>query len=60
MVFIPALDGVHQAALTTSTSFSGCLKNLQITKASATWSVPFNKAVEIKGVQPLSCPAVAT
>ncbi|KAI3364158.1 hypothetical protein L3Q82_010974 [Scortum barcoo] len=52
-------DGVRQVALSTSTSFRGCLKNLKITKASKTMDVQFNKALEIKGVQPLSCPAVA-
>uniref|UniRef100_A0A8C9XYE7 Laminin subunit alpha-2 n=1 Tax=Sander lucioperca TaxID=283035 RepID=A0A8C9XYE7_SANLU len=52
-------DGVRQAALSTSTSFKGCLRNLKITKASKTMDVQFNKALEIKGVQPLSCPAVA-
>ncbi|KAM8831427.1 laminin subunit alpha-2 isoform 6-T6 [Spinachia spinachia] len=52
-------DGVRQAALTTRTSFKGCLRNLKITKASKTMEVQFNKALEIKGVQPLSCPAVA-
>ncbi|XP_029705872.1 LOW QUALITY PROTEIN: laminin subunit alpha-2 [Takifugu rubripes] len=51
--------GVHQAALTTSRSFRGCLKNLKITKASKTMDVHFNKALEIRGVQPLSCPAAA-
>ncbi|KAM9355578.1 laminin subunit alpha-2 [Pholidichthys leucotaenia] len=49
--------GVRQAALSTSTSFRGCIKNLKITKASKTMEVQFNKALEIKGVQPLSCPA---
>nr|XP_054604109.1 laminin subunit alpha-2 isoform X1 [Nothobranchius furzeri] len=51
--------GVRQAALSTNTSFKGCMKNLKITKASKTMDVHFNKAVKIKGVQPLSCPAVA-
>ncbi|XP_060907751.1 laminin subunit alpha-2 isoform X3 [Labrus mixtus] len=51
--------GVRQAALSTSTSFKGCMKNLKITKGSKTLDVQFNKALEIKGVQPLSCPAVA-
>ncbi|XP_028252901.1 laminin subunit alpha-2 isoform X2 [Parambassis ranga] len=51
--------GVHQAALTTSRSFRGCMRNLKITKASKTMDVHFNKALEMKGVQPLSCPAVA-
>ncbi|XP_008282807.1 laminin subunit alpha-2 isoform X2 [Stegastes partitus] len=52
-------DGVRQAALSTNTSFRGCIKNLKITKASKTMDVQFNKALEIKGVQPRSCPAVA-
>ncbi|XP_037606030.1 laminin subunit alpha-2 isoform X9 [Sebastes umbrosus] len=52
-------DGVRQAALSTSSSFRGCMRNLKITKASKTMDVQFNKALEIKGVQPLSCPAVA-
>ncbi|KAG8011413.1 Laminin subunit alpha-2 [Nibea albiflora] len=54
-----ALAGVHQAALSTRTSFKGCMRNLKITKASKTLDVQFNKSPEIKGVQPLSCPAVA-
>ncbi|XP_017267406.1 laminin subunit alpha-2 isoform X4 [Kryptolebias marmoratus] len=49
--------GVRQAVLSTSTSFRGCMKNLKITKAAKTFDVHFNKALEIKGVQPLSCPA---
>ncbi len=57
--FTSVSDGVRQAALSTSTSFRGCLRNLKITKASKTMDVQFNKALEIKGVQPLSCPAVA-
>ncbi|XP_030260302.1 laminin subunit alpha-2 isoform X4 [Sparus aurata] len=52
-------DGVRQAAVSFTTSFRGCMKNLKITKASKTMDVHFNKALEIKGVQPLSCPAVA-
>lgn len=51
--------GVRQAALSTSTSFRGCMRNLKITKASKTMVVQFNKALVIKGVQPLSCPAAA-
>uniref|UniRef100_A0A3Q2PYA0 Laminin G domain-containing protein n=1 Tax=Fundulus heteroclitus TaxID=8078 RepID=A0A3Q2PYA0_FUNHE len=49
--------GVRQAALSSSSSFKGCMRNLKITKASKTMDVQFNKALEIKGVQPLSCPA---
>lgn len=55
-VFWVLSDGVHQAGLSTKRSFKGCLKNLKITKASKTMDVQFNKALEIKGVQPLSCP----
>jgi len=58
-VFLSLSGGVRQAALSTSTSFSGCMRNLKITKASKTMEVQFNKALEIKGVQPLSCPAAA-
>ncbi|XP_061125977.1 laminin subunit alpha-2 isoform X2 [Syngnathus typhle] len=52
-------DGVRQAALTSRTSFRGCMRDLKITKASKTMDVHFNKALEVKGVQPLSCPAIA-
>uniref|UniRef100_A0A672JPX2 Laminin G domain-containing protein n=1 Tax=Salarias fasciatus TaxID=181472 RepID=A0A672JPX2_SALFA len=52
-------DGVRQAALSISSSFRGCMRNLKITKAAKTMEVHFNKALEIKGVQPLSCPAAA-
>ncbi|KAG7240211.1 hypothetical protein CRUP_037862, partial [Coryphaenoides rupestris] len=52
-------SGVRQAALSISTSFRGCMRNLKVTKASRTMEVHFNKALEIRGVQPLSCPAVA-
>uniref|UniRef100_A0A665URV4 Basement membrane-specific heparan sulfate proteoglycan core protein n=1 Tax=Echeneis naucrates TaxID=173247 RepID=A0A665URV4_ECHNA len=52
-------SGVRQAALSTSASFRGCMKNLKITKAAKIMAVQFNKALEIKGVQPLSCPAAA-
>lgn len=49
--------GVHQAALSSRRSFKGCMKDLRITKASKTLTVQFNKALEVKGVQPMSCPA---
>uniref|UniRef100_A0A669CIT2 Laminin subunit alpha-2 n=1 Tax=Oreochromis niloticus TaxID=8128 RepID=A0A669CIT2_ORENI len=49
----------RRASLSTSTSFNGCIRNLKITKSSKTMEVHFNKALEIRGVQPLSCPAVA-
>ncbi|KAM6964872.1 laminin subunit alpha-2 [Aplochiton taeniatus] len=53
-------EGVRQAALSTSISFRGCMRNLQITKSSRTTQVHFNKALEIRGVQPLSCPATSS
>ncbi|XP_055005634.1 LOW QUALITY PROTEIN: laminin subunit alpha-2 [Boleophthalmus pectinirostris] len=49
--------GVHQAALSTKRSFKGCMKDLRITKASKTLAVQFNKALELRGVQPMSCPS---
>ncbi|XP_034018533.1 laminin subunit alpha-2 isoform X2 [Thalassophryne amazonica] len=52
-------EGVHQVALLTNTSFKGCMRNLQITKSFKTMEVPFNKALEFEGVQPLSCPTAA-
>ncbi|XP_061609364.1 laminin subunit alpha-2 isoform X6 [Phyllopteryx taeniolatus] len=52
-------DGVHQAALSGRTSFRGCMRNLKIVKASKVMEVHFNKALEVTGVQPLSCPAIA-
>ncbi|KAF3703025.1 Laminin subunit alpha-2 [Channa argus] len=52
-------DGVRQVALSTRVSFRGCMRNLKITKASKPMDVQFNKSLEIRGVQPLSCPAVA-
>ncbi|XP_051908452.1 laminin subunit alpha-2 isoform X2 [Hippocampus zosterae] len=52
-------DGVRQVALSGRTSFRGCMKNLKITKASKVMEVHFNKALEVKGVQPLSCPNFA-
>ncbi|KAM3603056.1 uncharacterized protein V6R79_015876 [Siganus canaliculatus] len=51
--------GVRQAALTISTSFRGCMRSLTIIKGPKTTELQLNKAVEIRGVQPLSCPAVA-
>ncbi|XP_046878111.1 laminin subunit alpha-2 [Hypomesus transpacificus] len=50
-------EGVKQVGLSGSSSFRGCMRNLRITKASKTTEVHFNKALEVKGVQPLSCPA---
>ncbi|XP_030638763.1 laminin subunit alpha-2 [Chanos chanos] len=50
-------EGVKQFALTINKSFKGCVRNLKITKASKVLQVQLNKALELKGVQPLTCPA---
>jgi len=52
-------DGLHQAALSTSASFRGCMRNLKLAKGGKTLEVQFNKGLEMKGVQPMSCPALA-
>ncbi|KAL0967369.1 hypothetical protein UPYG_G00251370 [Umbra pygmaea] len=52
-------EGLKQFGLTTSISFKGCMRNLKITKLSKVLEVQFNKALEFKGVQPLTCPASA-
>ncbi|XP_071006528.1 laminin subunit alpha-2 isoform X1 [Oncorhynchus clarkii lewisi] len=52
-------EGLKQFGLTSSTSFKGCMRNLKITKASKVLEVQFNKGLEFKGVQPLTCPANA-
>lgn len=52
--------GVRQAALSIRRSFKGCMRDVKITKASKTMNVQFNKALEMKGVQPLSCPSPST
>ncbi|KAA0709041.1 Laminin subunit alpha-2 [Triplophysa tibetana] len=50
-------DGLNQFGLTINTSFKGCMRNLKITKAAKTLEVQMNKVLELKGVQPLTCPA---
>uniref|UniRef100_A0AAZ3SH21 Laminin G domain-containing protein n=1 Tax=Oncorhynchus tshawytscha TaxID=74940 RepID=A0AAZ3SH21_ONCTS len=57
--FISFPEGLKQFGLTTSTSFKGCMRNLKITKASKVLEVQFNKGLEFKGFQPLTCPANA-
>ncbi|KAI1897462.1 hypothetical protein AGOR_G00083530 [Albula goreensis] len=49
-------DGLKQFGLTISTPFKGCIRDLKLTKASKTMEIHFNKALELKGVQPLTCP----
>ncbi|NXG53076.1 LAMA2 protein, partial [Psilopogon haemacephalus] len=51
-------DGVTQFGLTTNIRFKGCIRSLRLTKGTAKpQEVNFSRAVELKGVQPLSCPA---
>ncbi|XP_054029955.1 laminin subunit alpha-2 [Dryobates pubescens] len=51
-------DGVAQLGLTTSIPFKGCIRLLKLTKGTAKpQEVNFSRALELKGVQPLSCPA---
>ncbi|KAM9317105.1 laminin subunit alpha-2 [Gastrophryne carolinensis] len=48
---------VKQFGLTTSVSFKGCIRDLKLTKGTAkAQEVNLSKSLEIKGVQPLSCP----
>ncbi|KAJ7341924.1 hypothetical protein JRQ81_007911 [Phrynocephalus forsythii] len=51
-------DGLHQFGLTTNIRFKGCIRSLKLTKGTfKPLEINFSKALEIKGVQPLSCPA---
>ncbi|XP_063299217.1 laminin subunit alpha-2 isoform X3 [Pelobates fuscus] len=50
-------EGVEQFGLTTNVSFKGCIKNLKLTKGTVKpLEINFSKSLEIKGVQPLTCP----
>ncbi|XP_053142140.1 laminin subunit alpha-2 isoform X3 [Hemicordylus capensis] len=50
-------DGLNQFGLTTNIRFKGCIRSLKLTKGTAKpLEINFSKALEIKGVQPLSCP----
>ncbi|NXJ95351.1 LAMA2 protein, partial [Corythaixoides concolor] len=51
-------DGVTQFGLTTNIRFKGCIRFLKLTKGTAKpQEINFSKALELRGVQPLSCPA---
>ncbi|XP_042651874.1 laminin subunit alpha-2 isoform X2 [Tyto alba] len=51
-------DGVTQFGLTTNIRFKGCIRFLKLTKGTAKpQEINFSKALELNGVQPLSCPA---
>ncbi|XP_053314949.1 laminin subunit alpha-2 isoform X2 [Spea bombifrons] len=50
-------EGLKQFGLTTNVSFKGCIKDLKLAKGSSKpLEINFSKALEIKGVQPLTCP----
>lgn len=50
-------NDVKQFGLTTQVSFKGCIRDLKLAKGTARpQEVNFGKSLEIKGVQPLSCP----
>ncbi|XP_062857847.1 laminin subunit alpha-2 [Trichomycterus rosablanca] len=50
-------EGLKQFGLTISAPFKGCMRNIKLTKAGKVLEIQLNKALEIKGVQPLTCPA---
>ncbi|XP_051880562.1 laminin subunit alpha-2 [Pristis pectinata] len=50
-------DDMKQLALTINTPFKGCIRNLKLMKPTQTLEVDFSKSMELKGVQPLTCPA---
>ncbi|MCJ8749868.1 hypothetical protein PDJAM_G00192550 [Pangasius djambal] len=50
-------EGLKQFGLTINTPFKGCMRNIKLIKAGKVLEVQLNKALEIKGVQPLTCPA---
>ncbi|XP_060769556.1 laminin subunit alpha-2 [Neoarius graeffei] len=50
-------EDLKQFGLTVNTPFKGCMRNIKLIKAGKVLEVQLNKALEIKGVQPLTCPA---
>ncbi|XP_044280734.1 laminin subunit alpha-2 isoform X5 [Varanus komodoensis] len=51
-------DGLSQFGLTINIRFKGCIRSMKLTKGTfKPLEINFSKALEIKGVQPLSCPA---
>ncbi|ELK00722.1 Laminin subunit alpha-2 [Pteropus alecto] len=51
-------DGLNQFGLTTNIPFRGCIRSLRLTKGTGKpLEVHFAKALELRGVQPVSCPA---
>uniref|UniRef100_A0A8C2J0V6 Laminin subunit alpha 2 n=1 Tax=Cyprinus carpio TaxID=7962 RepID=A0A8C2J0V6_CYPCA len=50
-------EGLKQFGLTINTPFKGCMRNVKISKAGKTLEVQMNRVLELRGVQPLTCPA---
>ncbi|XP_058880004.1 laminin subunit alpha-2 isoform X3 [Acipenser ruthenus] len=50
-------DGLKQFGLTINTPFKGCIRNLKLTKGPKPQEIDFSKALELQGVQPMTCPA---
>ncbi|XP_045150594.1 laminin subunit alpha-2 isoform X3 [Echinops telfairi] len=51
-------DGLNQFGLTTTIRFRGCIRSLRLTKGTGKpLEVNFTKALELRGVQPVACPA---
>lgn len=51
-------DGLKQFGLTINVPFRGCIRSLRLTKGTGKpLEVNFVKALELRGVQPVSCPA---
>ncbi|XP_028364784.1 laminin subunit alpha-2 isoform X3 [Phyllostomus discolor] len=51
-------DDLNQFGLTTNVRFRGCIRSLRLTKGTGKpLEVNFAKALELRGVQPVSCPA---
>ncbi|KAG8510842.1 Laminin subunit alpha-2, partial [Galemys pyrenaicus] len=50
--------GLNQFGLTTNVRFHGCIRSLKLTKGTGKpLEINFAKALELRGVQPVSCPA---
>ncbi|XP_040821585.1 laminin subunit alpha-2 [Ochotona curzoniae] len=51
-------DDLNQFGLTTNIRFRGCIRSLRLTKGTGKpLEINFAKALELRGVQPVSCPA---
>ncbi|XP_069463573.1 laminin subunit alpha-2 isoform X3 [Ambystoma mexicanum] len=51
-------DGLNQFALTTAERFRGCIRDLKLTKGTGKpQEINFSRALELTGVQPMTCPS---